>query len=319
MKLKKLLASILCVAMVLSTMSFSVFAADATTAYEVGFKKTYATLQDALDAAENAREDKIVINLYQDDTLDASSWQTLAMGADNTTSITINGNNNTLTFNLRDSDCSHVTTNNNAKFILNNINIESSGYNSGHWKRYGVHFACETEMNNVTSDVMLGFKANANLNNVTITESKAGYSIWLWACGQEVTIDGLTVETSTGRGIKIGDEDADEQAVTLSLSNATFSTAEKSAILVSSAYGADITVDNVDISGVAADSNNLVWIDKDWIASYDTVDLTGGSIGIESNLNAVALIGTTTYTDLATAMEAANDGDVVNLLVEQSF
>lgn len=316
MKLKKLLASILCVAMVLSTMSFSVFAADATTAYEVGFEKTYATLQDALDAAENAREDKIVINLYQDDTLDASSWQTLAMGADNTTSITINGNNNTLTFNLRDSDWSHVTTNNNAKFILNNINIESSGYNSGHWKRYGVHFACETEMNNVTSDVMLGFKANANLNNVTITESKAGYSIWLWACGQEVTIDGLTVETSTGRGIKIGDEDADEQAVTLSLSNATFSTAEKSAILVSSAYGADITVDNVDISGVAADSNNLVWIDEDWIASYDTVDLTGGSIGIESNLNAVALIGTTTYTDLATAMKAAKSGDTVKLVAD---
>lgn len=316
MKLKKLLASILCVAMVLSTMSFSVFAADATTAYEVGFGKTYATLQDALDAAENAREDKIVINLYQDDTLDASSWQTLAMGADNTTSITINGNNNTLTFNLRDSDWSHVTTNNNAKFILNNINIKSSGYNSGHWKRYGVHFACETEMNNVTSDVMLGFKANANLNNVTITESKAGYSIWLWACGQEVTIDGLTVETSTGRGIKIGDEDADEQAVTLSLSNATFSTAEKSAILVSSAYGADITVDNVDISGVAADSNNLVWIDEDWIASYDTVDLTGGSIGIESNLNAVALIGTTTYTDLATAMKAAKSGDTVKLVAD---
>ena len=61
MKLKKLLASILCVAMVLSTMSFSVFAADATTAYEVGIEKTYATLQDALDAAENAREDKIDI------------------------------------------------------------------------------------------------------------------------------------------------------------------------------------------------------------------------------------------------------------------
>lgn len=311
MKLKKLLASILCVAMVLSTMSFSVFAADATTAYEVGIEKTYATLQDALDAAENAREDKIVINLYQDDTLDASSWQTLAMGADNTTSITINGNNNTLTFNLRDSDWSHVTTNNNAKFILNNINIESSGYNSGHWKRYGVHFACETEMNNVTSDVMLGFKANANLNNVTITESKAGYSIWLWACGQKVTIDGLTVKTSTGRGIKIGDEDADEQAVKLSLSNATFSTAEKSAILVSSAYGADITVGNVDISGVAADSTNLVWVDEDSNEYYNKVQVSGGTVAAEGV--DTAPIEVASKDELNKAISDAKNGQTIKL------
>jgi hypothetical protein len=93
-----------------------------------------------------------------------------------------------------------------------------------------------------------------------------------------VTIDGLTIN-STGRGIKIDEQYVDAaEKVTLNVSNATFNTVKKAAIMVKSIAGADITLDNIDISGVAADTTNAVWNDSDAAASFDKVTVTGGSV-----------------------------------------
>ena len=120
------------------------------------------------------------------------------------------------------------------------------------------------------------------MKNVTITDSHNTdtYALWITAEGQTVTIDGLTIDmlaATDGRGIKIDEQYVDAAAkVTLNVSNATFKTEEKAAILVKSVAGADIALANVDISGVAADTNNVVWVDEKSAGYADLVNVVGG-------------------------------------------
>jgi hypothetical protein len=56
-----------------------------------------------------------------------------------------------------------------------------------------------------------------------------------------------------------------------------FKTEEKAAIVVKSNVGADIILNNVDITGVAADHYNHVWVDSASAAYGDLVTVTGGN------------------------------------------
>ena len=86
------------------------------------------------------------------------------------------------------------------------------------------------------------------------------------------------LECTDGRGIKIDEQYVDApEMVTLVVKNTTFKTEEKSAILVKSVAGADITLDNINITGVAADSTNAVWVDEASTAYADLVTVTGGN------------------------------------------
>ena len=83
-----------------------------------------------------------------------------------------------------------------------------------------------------------------------------------------------------GRGIKIDNQyvnAADEAKVTLIVKNTTFKTEEKAAIIVKSIKGADITLDNIDITGVKADKENAVWVDENAKDYYDLVTVKGGT------------------------------------------
>lgn len=145
-------------------------------------------------------------------------------------------------------------------------------------------------MNNVTSDKALALKAGGTLTNVTISDANTSdtYALWIQPNGQTVTLDGCTIdmlECTDGRGIKIDEQYVDAaQKVTLVVKNTTFKTEEKSAILVKSVAGADITLENVDISGVAADSTNAVWVDEASAAYADLVTVNGGNKIVEPNL-----------------------------------
>lgn len=248
----------------------------------------YATLAEALEAAKG--ETNIVIELLADATLDITAWQTLAIGGDTTETITINGNGKTLTFNKKNSDWNNIATNNDATLILNNMTITDSGYNNGPWNRYDLNFACDVELNNVTAKKALAFKSDAILNNVTINESGDNYAIWIQPNGQTVEIDGLTVN-SAGRGIKIDEQYIDAPAkVALSVENAIFTTAKKAAILVKSVAGAEITLTNVNIDGVAADNKNAVWNDSDAAVNYGKIEVDGGTLAQEDVEDFVATV-----------------------------
>ena len=257
-------------------------AISATDAVATIGNKIYSNLAGALAEAANTKD--IVIDLVNNATLDITAWQTLAIGGADTETITINGNGHTLVFNKLNSDWNHVTTNNNAKLILNNMTLADSGYNNGPWNRYDINFACDVELNNVVSNKALAFKADATLNNVTVNESGDNYAIWIQADGQTVVANGLTVNAANGRGIKIDEQYvANAAKVNLTVTNAEFTTAKKAAILVKTAGGADISVANVDISKVKADPINVVWVDEDSADNFNDVTVNGGKPAIESD------------------------------------
>lgn len=241
-----------------------------------------------LKAALTADVENISVYLTANVTYDVAAWENNAMGGASTKSIVIEGNGKTITFNQTNSDWNNIVTNG-ATLTINNATVTNSGYNDGPWNRHDLNFGCDVVLNNVTSDKAMAFKAGAALTDVTINDANTSdtYAIWIQPKGQTVTLDGCTIDMiacSDGRGIKIDNQYLDaasEAKVTLNVSNTVFKTEEKSAILVKSTKGADITLSNVDITAVAADSTNPVWVDGDAASYASLVNVTGGSVIVE--------------------------------------
>lgn len=288
----------------------------------------YDTLKEALDAAKTDNEKDIVINLLNDGgQIEIQAWEapqnTLTIGGAETETITINGNGHTLDFKHMNGDWDYVaTTNTETKLILNNMNITGSGKDSGHWKRTNIFFHCAVEMNDVTSTA-IGFENDAKLNNVTINDTRKDiYGIWIKTCGQNVEIDNLTINTAGngGRGIAIKDEDSQKKdGTSLEISNATFTTDKKAAILVTSPYTVAIEANDLNIDNVNADSENAVWVDEKHVNQYSDVTLTGDATMIpEKGVDAYTVIRKTDkvegyYTDLAKALSEAKANQTIEL------
>ena len=177
--------------------------------------------------------------------------------------------------------------NDDALFTIKNGTMTSS-QETGTWNSYDVTFSnCDYVIEDVVFGKAIAF-ANANksatLKNVTINETHDYYAMWITAAGQNVTIDGLTINNSAGRGIKIDEQYVGTpEKVTLNINNATFKTAKKAAILVKSAAGAEIKASNLNIDEVAADNYHAVWVDEDAAAYADKVIVKDASKSVEGN------------------------------------
>ena len=257
----------------------------------------YDTFQEAIDAAEAADDKNIVINLLNDATLDIAAWSGTnnahSIGTANTETITINGNGNKLTFMTTNTDWNNVATMNDAqtKLILNDMTIDQGGVNTKTtWNSYDIVFHCAVELNNVSSNRPIAVENSATVENLTINADTSvdAYAIWISprAENQTIAINGLDL---TGkRGIKIDDQYVTQyvdvvKPVELNITNATFTTEKKSAILVKSAADVEIEASNLDIASVAADSENAVWVDEDRANQY-------GEVTIISSDNSVKMI-----------------------------
>ena len=333
MKTKKTLQHIAAVAVVLITLCL-VFAAP------VSAEDVTATVSTNEEFKVNVTQDAetIVINLNADVVIyDTAAWNTNALGGDNTKTITINGNGHTLTFHQTNSDWSHVVTENeSAVLILNNVNITNSGYNNGPWNRHDIVFNCSVEMNHVFSDKALAFKKNATLTDVVISdvhpESSQTYAIWIQPNGQTISLDGCEIVTDRAEegGIVINDQyvistqspvmlNVKDTKFTIPQSKAQFTMSWEvhgAAIIVesgtaSSPIAAVINLENVDITNVADDSVNAVWVINK--ASFENVQVTGGSFKVV-NRNSVASIGNFLFDTLAEAVAEAEAGETVTLL-----
>ncbi len=245
---------------------------------------------DEFKNAITSDQNQIVITLENDVVYDAAAWQKNALGGASTESIIINGNGHTITFNNTDSDWDNVATSNNAKLIINNAVLDNSGYGAtdAPWNRHDINFACEVELNDVVSNNAIALKNHAVLNNVTIYDDHTGdsYALWIQAKGLTVEMDNCVIDSTgagNGRGIKIDEQYLDDAVAknTLVVKNTKFVTEGKAAILVKSKAGADITLENIDISGVKADNTNPVWVDENAQAYADLVTVTGGSKIVE--------------------------------------
>lgn len=242
-----------------------------------------ASSNTGIEAAMDLNEKNVTVVLNEDVTVDVTAWASLEFGGDKSETITIDGNGKTLTFNHKNTDWSNIITANDAKLIIKNAHITNCGNNNGPWNRHDLNFACDVELTDVTSDKAIALKADGTLTNVTINDSNASdtYALWIQPNGQTVTLNGCVIDMidcTDGRGITINDQYVGSPAkVTLNVSNTTFKTEEKAAIIVKSTAGADITLDNVDITAVVADAVNAVWVDADRSTAYNLVTVSGGT------------------------------------------
>ena len=229
------------------------------------------------------------------------------LGGENTKTIDINLNGRLL--NITTTYWSAIGAKNaDATITIKNGSMTSS-QPTGTWNSYDLTFAnCNYVFENVVFEKAVALSnegKSATLKNVTINETHDYYALWITAEGQTVTIDGLTVN-SLGRGIKIDEQYVDApKKVTLSISNATFNTTKKAAIVVKSEAGANIALNNVNISG-AADPFNAVWVDEDAKDYADKVSVNGGTKIVEGSAeapkaNSVAADTTVTMGSVITA------------------
>ena len=259
------------------------------------------TISNTVTAGTNLNEllkqnvETINIELAADAELNASDAY-LALGGEDTKLIVIDGKklstaaatgatNGNYKLTLTTTYWSRFTTKNpEAKVILRNLTLTST-QETGTWNSYDVTLNCNVELENVELLKAVAFdgdKTTVNVKNVTIKESHDYYAMWISAAGQTVNIENLVIE-SAGRGIKIDEQYVNDAVakVTLNINNAKFTTANKAAIMVKSVAGADITLQNVDITAVATDTLYPVWVDEDAAAYADLVTVTGGLKKVE--------------------------------------
>ena len=275
----------------------------------------YVTTTEEIDNALKANEEIISVTLGTDVSLTANDAY-LALGGPDTKKIIIDGKKvitrsgaeDYHTLNLSTTYWSRLNTvNPDATIVLKNLNLTSS-QPTGTWNSYDVTFKCNVEMENVNLLKALaldGVDKTAVLKNVTIAESHDYYALWIAAAGQTVSLENVTIN-SLGRGIKIDDQYVgdDTKLVTLNVDGLKVKSAKKAAIVVKTPEGAHITLKDVDITEVAADTSNEVWIDEDAASYIDKVTVTGGSMIVEGQETVSIDSMETLKSELAAAGEA---------------
>ena len=145
-------------------------------------------------------------------------------------------------------------------------------------------------------------KANATLKNVTINEQNVGaYALWITATSGTVKMENCNINAfhKDGRAIKISDQyvkEADRKAVTLEINGGKFVSNSKPAIYVGNTAGANVTVKNLDITGIKTG----VMITRDSESTYANAPIyyNGNLLDAKVNVNGKG------YASLA---EAVND------------
>lgn len=255
--------------------------------------KLFARTATQLAAYLTADKSDISVVLTENIDLPISSLGTITggsgeykLGGESTNKIDIDLNGKTL--NITTTYWSNLgAKNNDALFTIKNGKMTSSQA-TGTWNSYDLTFSnCNYNIDGVEFEKAVAFtntEKSVSLNNVIINETHDYYALWISARGQNVTIDSLTVN-SAGRGIKIDEQYVGTPSkVNLSISNSTFNTVKKSAIIVKSAAGADITLENINIENVAADKENEVWCDEEAANYNDLITVTGGTKIVEGSI-----------------------------------
>ncbi len=235
------------------------------------------TTTDDLKVALSSDAEDIVVVLGSDVSVDiGTGWK---MGGANTKSITIDGNGKKLTLSSTYRSYFNIA---NADGVLNLNNMTLTNTHKGtHFFDYTTHFNCDVVATNVVFEKSPLVSGGATAVFTNCEFNQAGndiYGLWIMT-GTNVTVNGGVLNTD--RGFKIADEDSAKELTTLSVSGTKFNNTKKAAILVTTKYGANITLDNVDISNCGADSTNEVWLDDGRTDYADTVVVTGGNIVIE--------------------------------------
>lgn len=204
----------------------------------------------------------------------------LNIGNANTESVTIKGASEGVVLTLSNDYRNYFNlTNANATLYIEDLTVENAQNLTDHFYNYTTHINCDAVITNVTftRPVYVSENVTIELNNVDFnipTNGNSCYALFI-AAGANVEYNGGSIVAQ--RGIKISDEDTDGELTTLKVSDVTFTTSAKGAILVTSTGGADISLSNVNIANCAADVTNEVWVDEDRAGYFDKVVVIGGN------------------------------------------
>ena len=214
------------------------------------------------------------------------------LGGENTETIEIDLNGKKL--NITTTYWSAIgAKNDDATFTIKNGSMNSTGNSAGTWNAWDLRFSnCNYVFEDVNFEKAVALDnvgKSTLMKNVTITDTHNTdtYGLWITAEGQTVTLEDCVIDmtpAADGRGIKIDNQyvdEADQKKVTLNVTNVTFKTEEKAAILVKSVAGAEINASSLNISGVNADNIHAVWVDEDAAAYADKVVVNGASKIVE--------------------------------------
>ena len=256
------------------------------------------TTKEEFDAALVSDAKKIVINLPEGEIEYTAGYfypdNAKCYGGPNTESITIIGkgiDNTTINgvntyrswFNTKNPDC--VVT-------MKNMTVTSSGNTATTWDGYDYAFTSAVIIENVKflKPVALDNVGKKSiLKNVYIDATNTpsdNNGLWVVA-GTDVTLENCTINAVSSNGkknrtLKISEEyETPPTLTTLVVRNSIFKSDKKAAILVGTKAGAHITIEGIDITGVAADQTNAVWVDEDWADYADLVTVIGATCIIE--------------------------------------
>lgn len=293
-------------------------------AAQIGETK-YKTLAEAI-AAVGAGD--VTIELLND--AEFSYPARSAYGTDETTKLTIKGNGHTLNLIGTDTDWSSLGLKNpEAVLAFENMTINKTEKGNGAWNNHALNITSKLEMKNVTVNNSLAVRNDAKLENVDIVEAGGYYGLIITAQGQDVEVKGGSITaTNGGRGIKVMDEyvaEAEIEKVAIDIDGTKFTTASKAAVLVTSPKGATITTSNIDISGVAADSTHVAWVDEDRSTTFGETTLNGGQAYPEGGPTAYAATLSSDgkiegyYKTLDKVVAAYKKGDTVKLIADVAY
>ena len=247
------------------------------------------------------------------------------LGGEDTENITIDLNGKRL--NITTTYWSAIgAKNNDATITIKNGTMTSTGNSAGTWNAWDLRFSnCNYVFEDVVFEKAVALDnvgKSTLMNNVTITDNhdEDTYGLWITAEGQTVTLNNCTIDmlpASDGRGIKIDNQyvaAADEKKVTLNVTNVTFKTDEKAAILVKSTAGAEINASELNISAVAADTEFAVWVDEDAKAHAAKVVVNGANVKVEGEI--VDMVSVDSVPALKDALVAAGSAGAGHTVIE---
>lgn len=233
------------------------------TAFPDEFGYTVVKDESEFNAAMKANEKIIKVILSADVTVDIGSANGYYVGGADTEEVILDLGGKKWTIDNKYRPYI-ILVNPEAKLTIVNGTVESTK-TSGTWDTYDINFnGGMVTVENVTFNnaVAIDTDKEATFTNVTINESHDYYALWITAEGQTVTLNNVTIN-SAGRAIKVADEyvSAPEKIV-LNITDCKFTSVNKAAVLVSSVAGAEINVEDLDISEVASDTVNVAWKDN---------------------------------------------------------
>ena len=248
-----------------------------------------STEEELLEALKATGKSTISVKLMND--VDLHYGARVGYGDASTKDIIIDGNGHNLNLHGTDTDWSSFGALGDANLTIKNATITKEEPGNGAWNNHAINFANRVVtgtdplgtgkiyLKNCDFSNLIAISNDAEIENCNFTEVGGFYLIMINANVNNTIVKNCTFSAPNGgRGIKVNDQyigEADRVQCNINISDCSFETASKAAILVTNTAGAKITASNLDITKVAADNENAVWNDEDRKDYYDLVEVFG--------------------------------------------